>query len=329
MRILFGAAAAAVLAAGAALADFPTKSIAGVIQWGAGGSTDVVMRAIAPHAEKVLGESIVMTNRTGGVGVIATRFVQSQPSDGHTLLMGAENPQLYKVMGLADTDYSDFTPINVIARGVPILVANNDAPFDTIPELVAYAQANPGQVRMGSTGPGGLPSVVGAMLQSVVELPVTPVPFDGDGPALTAMQGGVVEFMPAVLGAAIEHIKAGRIKALGVVDTAENDALPGVAPITADFPEFEKYLPWGPFFGVFVKNDTPDDVVATLVEAFAAGAEAEDFKALIDGRGFQMLNLSGAEAEEYLDRWRSVTSWLAWEGGLAKTSPEEFGIPQP
>lgn len=329
MRNLLGAAAALILTAGTALAQFPDKSIAGVIQWGAGGSTDTVMRAISPHAEKKLGQSIVLQNKTGGVGVIATRFVQSQPADGYTLLMGAENPQLYKVMGLADTDYSDFTPITIIARGVPILVANNDAPFDTIPELVAYAQANPGKVRMGSTGPGGLPSVVGAMLQSVVELPVTAVPFDGDGPALTAMQGGATHFMPAVLGAAIEHIKAGRIKALGVVDVAENPALPGVKPIVADYPAFEKFLPWGPFFGVFVTKDTPADVTATLVEAFAFGAEQPDFKALIDGRGFQMLNLSGAEAEEYLDRWRSVTSWLVWEGKLAKKSPEEFGIPRP
>jgi tripartite-type tricarboxylate transporter receptor subunit TctC len=329
MRNLMGAAAALILTAGTAIAEFPDKSIAGVIQWGAGGSTDTVMRAISPHAEKKLGQSIVLQNKTGGVGVIATRFVQSQDADGYTLLMGAENPQLYKVMGLADTDYSDFIPINVIARGVPILVANIDAPFNTIPELVAHAQANPGKVRMGSTGPGGLPSVVAAMLKSEIALPVTAVPFDGDGPALTAMQGGAVQFMPAVLGAAIEHIKAGRIKALGIVDVAENPALPGVKPIVADYPGFSKYLPWGPFFGVFVVKDTPPDVVAKLVDAFRFGAEQPDFKALIDGRGFKMLNLSGEEAAAYLDRWRSVTSWLAWEGQLAKASPEGFGIPTP
>lgn len=317
------------LAAGPALAQFPDKSLSGVIQWGAGGSTDTVMRAIAPHAEEKLGQSIVMTNRTGGVGVIATRFVQSQKSDGYTLLMGAENPQLYKVMGLADVDYSEFTPINVIARGIPILVANNDAPFNTIPELVAYAQANPGAVKMGGTGPGGLPSVVAAMLASEVALPVTTVPFDGDGPALTAMQGGVTHFMPAVLGAAIEHIKAGRIKALGIIDLNESAALPGVKPIVEDYPAFAKYLPWGPFFGVFVKNDTPADVTAKLVEAFAFGAEQPEFKALIDGRGFVMMNVAGAEAEAFLTKWQSTTSWLVFDGGLAKKSPEEFGIPRP
>jgi tripartite-type tricarboxylate transporter receptor subunit TctC len=113
-RLLMGVALIA-LAAGPALAqDFPTKDLQGIIQWGAGGSTDTVMRAVTPHAEDVLGEDIVMTNRTGGVGAIATKFVMAQPADGYTLLMGAENPQLYKVMGLGDIDYSAFVPINIL-----------------------------------------------------------------------------------------------------------------------------------------------------------------------------------------------------------------------
>ena len=93
-----------------ALAEFPEKDLQGVIQWGAGGSTDTVMRAVTPHAEAALGEDIVMTNKTGGVGAIATKFVMASKADGYTLLMGAENPQLYKVMGLGDVDYSDFIP---------------------------------------------------------------------------------------------------------------------------------------------------------------------------------------------------------------------------
>lgn len=112
------------------------------------------MRAVTPHAEEVLGRSVVMTNRTGGVGAIATRYVATQRADGYTLLMGAENPQIFKVMGLGDIDYGDFTPINILARGVPLIVANKNAPFDTFAEMVEYVQANPGKVRMGSTGPG-------------------------------------------------------------------------------------------------------------------------------------------------------------------------------
>jgi tripartite-type tricarboxylate transporter receptor subunit TctC len=328
-KLLLATAAALTVSAMPALAEFPEKDLQGIIQWGAGGSTDVVMRAVTPHAEKVLGEDIVMTNRTGGVGAIATKFVFAQDADGYTLLMGAENPQLYKVMGLGEVDYSNFIPINVLARGIPLLVANNDAPYDTFKEFVEYVQAHPGEVKVGSTGPGGLPSVVTAMLSSQVELPVTAVPYDGDGPALTALMGGAIDVMPAVLGAAIENVKAGRMKPLAIVDLEPNPLLPDVPTIVADYPDFAQYLPWGPFFGVFVKEDTPEDAVAKLTAAYAEAAATPEFQKLMDERGFAMMNISGDEAREFLDRWQSVTSWVVYEGGIAKTSPEEFGIPKP
>lgn len=327
---LLGAVSALVLTIAApVLADYPEKEIQGIIQWGAGGSTDTVMRAITPHAEAVLGGKVVMQNMTGGVGAIATKFVGAQDADGYTLLMGAENPQLYKVMGLGEQDYADFTPINVIARGVPLIVANNDAPFNTFTEMVAYIKDHPKDVKFGTTGPGGLPSVVTALLSSEVELPVTFVPYDGDGPALTALQGGAIDVMPAVLGAALEGVKAGRMKVIALVDTKENAALPGVAPITDEYPAYATYLPWGPFFGVFVKNGTPDDVVAKLTAAYSDATQAPDFVELIDGRGFSMINLSGDEARSFLDKWQSVTSWLVQDAGMAKKSPEDFGIPRP
>lgn len=328
-RFLGAVAALSLLAGSVVAADFPEQDLQGVIQWGAGGSTDLVMRSVSPHAEKVLGRSIVLQNKTGGVGVIATQFVATQPSDGYTLLMSAENPQLYKVMGLSELDYTDFYPVNVLARGIPVLVANNDAPFNTIKELVDYVQANPGMVKMGSTGPGGLPSVVGAMLSTQLDFQVTAVPFDGDGPALTAMQGGAVDFMPAVLGATVEHVKAGRIKILGIFDNTASDVLPDAKPITADYPEFGKFLPWGPFFGVFVKRDTPDDVTAKLVEAFKAGADAPEFQKLLTDRGYVSMNISGSEADDFLKKWQSTTAWVAHDAGMAKKSPEEFGIPKP
>ncbi len=328
-HLLLTAATALALTTVPALAEFPEKDIQGIIQWGAGGSTDVVMRAVTPHAEEVLGEDIVMTNRTGGVGAIATKFVMAQPADGYTLLMGAENPQLYKVMGLGDIDYSNFIPIDILARGVPMLVAKNDAPYNTLQELIDYAQAHPGEVKVGSTGPGGLPSVVTAMLQSQVEMPMTAVPYDGDGPALTALMGGAIDVMPAVLGAALENIKAGRMKPITVIETEANAVLPDVPPVTDTLPDLATYLPWGPFFGVFVKEGTPDDAVAKLTEAYQKGAESEDFTKLMDERGYQLMNLSGDEARQFLDHWQSVTSWLVYDAGIAKNSPEEFDIPKP
>jgi tripartite-type tricarboxylate transporter receptor subunit TctC len=328
-KLLLATAAALSFGVAPAFAEFPENDLQGIIQWGAGGSTDVVMRAVTPHAEEVLGASIVLTNRTGGVGAIATKFVSVQDPDGYTLLMGAENPQIYKVMGLGDIDYSDFIPINILARGVPLIVANTDAPFNTFKEMVEYAQANPGTVKIGSTGPGGVPSVVTAMLTSQVELPMTAVPYDGDGPAQTALMGGAINVLPAVLGAAIENVKAGRVKPIAIIDTERNPLLPDVPAIVEEYPDFAQYLPWGPFFGIFVKDGTPEEAVTKLQAAFKESAEQPGFKSLMDERGFVQMNISGAEAEEFLNRWQSVTSWLVFDAGIAKNSPEEFGIPKP
>lgn len=181
------------------------------------------MRSITPHAEEILGGTVVMQNMTGAVGAIALNYVADQDADGYTLLMSAENPMLYRVMGLGERDYGEFIPINLLARGTPMLVTRPGAPFLDYAGMMAYIAENPGEVRFGSTGPGGLPSVVTAMMQTVEgELDVTFVPYDGDGPALTALQGGAIDVMPAVLGAAIEPIRAGNLVPLAVFDTEPN-----------------------------------------------------------------------------------------------------------
>ena len=330
MRFLKGTVCVLLMAATPALAEYPEREIQGIIQWGAGGSTDTVMRAVTPHAEEVLGGTVVMQNVTGGVGAIALNQVAGGAADGYTLLMGAENPLLYKVMGLGERDYSDFIPINVLARGTPILVAGPDAPFDDYAGMIEYVKANPDTVRFGSTGPGGLPSVVTAMIESVEgELPVISVPYDGDGPALTALQGGAIDVMPAVLGAAVEGIRAGTMKPLAVFTTEPVEALPDVQPVTEANDGYATYLPWGPFFGVFVPQGTPEEAVTALTAAYAEAAEQEDFKTLMDNRGFTLMNISGDEAQQFLDQWQSTTTWLMQDAGMTEASPEEFGIARP
>ena len=328
-RTFIGALVALGLGTTAAFAEYPDREIQGVIQWGAGGSTDTVMRAVTPHAEEVLGQSVVMQNVTGGVGAIALNQVVAGQADGYTVLMGAENPLLYKVMGFGQKDYSDFIPIDILARGTPILVAGKDAPFSTYPEMIDYIKANPDTVRLGSTGPGGVPSVVTAMMNEGGKLPVISIPYDGDGPALTALQGGAIDVMPAVLGAAVEGIRAGTMKPIALFATEPTAALPDVPTIVSTNPEFAKFLPWGPFFGVFAPKGTPDEAVKALTEAYRKAATNEDFVKLMDGRGFTMMNISGDEAQAFLDTWQSRTTWLLQDAGLTKTSPDQFGIAKP
>ena len=328
-RTLSAVAALLMIAGPTTAQSFPDKEIAGIIMWGAGGATDVVARAITPHAERALGRSIVLQNRPGGGGAISTTYVNSQPADGYTLLFGAENPQIHKVLGLSQLDYKDFYPVNVTARGIAVIVASNNASWNSVKELVEDAQKRPGAIKMGSTGPGGLPQVVGAMLNNVTKFRVTAIPFDGEGPGLTALQGGHVDFMPVGLGAASEHIKAGRVKVLAVVNAEPVPSLPNVPPITREFPEFSRFLPWGPFYGVFVKRDVPEPVKARLIEAFKQAASNEAFAGLMVDRGNVMMNIAGKEADAFLEKFQSVTSWTLQDAGAAKRSPEEFKIPRP
>ena len=328
-RSLAALAAVPLLPAAARAQAFPSKELTGIIMWGAGGATDVVARALTPPAERALGQSIVLQNRPGGAGAISVQAVATAPADGHTLLYGAENPQLHKVLGLGQRDYADFFPVNVTARGVAVVVANKDKPWSSMKDVVAEAQRNPGRVRMGATGPGGLPHVVGAMINTVTQMRVIAVPFDGEGPGLTALQGGHVDFMPVGLGAAAEQIRAGRVKPLAVVNTEPVDTLPGIAPITADLPGMARWLPWGPFYGVWVRRDVPEAARAKLVACFREAASNLDFSALMVNRGNIMMNIAGTEADAFLRRWQSITAWTLQEAGATRRSPEEFGIPRP
>lgn len=313
----------------AASADYPDHSLQGIIQWGAGGSTDTVTRTVSTLAEKHLGQDIVLVNRPGGTGVIATTYVNSRPSDGYTLLFGAENPQLYGVLGLSKLDYRDFYPVSVLARNIPVVLTRADAPWNSFADLIKAAQAEPNSIKMASTGPGGLSFVVEKMMQSVTDFDVRSVPFDGTGPGVTALLGGHVDFMPVGLSAARENIRAGRAKALAVISDSPVEGFDGVPLITELYPAFDRFLPWGPFYGVFVNRDAPDEVKSQLSDAFHKAVNEPEFQAFLDNFGAIPVDLSGAEADEFLARWQSVTTWLLQDAKATKKSPDEFGIPKP
>jgi len=309
--------------------EFPEREMLGVVMWGAGGATDTVARAINPAAEEALGKPIVVLNKSGGAGAISTAYVNAAPADGYTFLYGAENPQLHPVMGVADLDYSKFTPINILGRGVAVVVVPADSKYQTMAELMADIAANPGAVLMGSTGPGGLPSTIGALIANSAPFEVTAIPFDGEGPGLTAMLGGEVDFMPTGISAAAEQVKAGNMRALAVVNTEPVDTLPEAPAITDAIPEMANFLPWGPFYGVFVREDTSDDVVETLTAAFTTAAKNETFTTLMANRGNIVMNMSGDEAKDFLVKWQQVTAWALQDTGAAKVSPADLGIPRP
>lgn len=313
----------------AAHAAYPERSIQAVIPWGAGGATDNVMRSLTPYVEKELGGKVILNNRPGGTAVIGTSYVLGQQPNGYTLLLGAENPQLYPVLGLAKFDYSALYPINLIGQNVAVIAVHADSPWNNMADLMAAAKANPGSLRMGGAGAGALPSTVHAMISAVDQLDVREVTFGGDGPGITALMGQHIDFMPLSLAAAKELIRTGKLKALAVVSTEEIAELPGVEPISKTLPGIADYLPWGPFWGVWVHKDTPDDVKQTLTSAYAKAVATPEFQAFLKNYGAKSLNLSGDEASQFLNRWQSVTTWSMYKAKAIEIAPDSVGIAKP
>jgi tripartite-type tricarboxylate transporter receptor subunit TctC len=310
-------------------ADFPTKDISGIIQWGAGGATDNVSRATTPYVEKALGKQIVLQNKPGATGAVGLMQVYNQPADGYTLLYGAENPTLYKVLDISQIDYDAFYPVMLIARNVGVIVCNNDQPWKTLGDLFADAKKNPGQLKMGSTGPGGLPHVVSSMLKATSGVNFNHIVYQGEGPLTTAILGGHIQWTTMGMAAVREHLRAGRVRALAVVSDTPVPTLENVPLITATSADYKKFLPWGPFYGVFVKKETPDAVKKALVEAFQKGLKDPKAQEFIANFGSVYMGISGAEAEKFLKQWQSTTTWLLQDAGATKFSPEKFGIPKP
>lgn len=310
--------------------DFPEKDVEGVIQWGEGGATDIISRSIASKAEEDLGGSIVMQNQEGASGAIGAQYVYDQAADGHTLLFGAENPNLYQLLEISDRDYvNDFVPISIIGQSYAGIVVKEDSDFDSLEDLVEYAQENPGELKMGNAGEGSLPHVASAMMKSELDTDFDLIPYDGDGPLSVALLGDEVDVTVLAVSAAQEYIDSGDFKMLSVLNDESLDSNPDVDPITEDYPEFETYLPWGPFQGVFAHKDTPDAVVEKLSESFEKAEEDEEFINELEDLGVEPLNLHGDEAEEFVEDNRSTSAWMLYNAGETEISPEELDIPKP
>jgi len=309
--------------------NFPERDLNGTIMWGPGGACDNTARAITPLAEKYLGKSIILQNKPGATGALATQYVKLLAPDGYNLLYGSENPQLHKVLGLADFDYDVFYPVIIALQSVGTICVSADSPFNTFQELVEFAKANPGKLDAGVTGPGGLPFTVGAMIKVINGISFNQIPFDGEGPAMTAMLGGHVDFTMVGLTASAEFIRAGKVKALAVVDTERVEGFEEVPAINEVYPEYSKLLPWGPFQGVWVRKEVPEERKKILVDAFQKSFKEESFQKFVKDFGSIPLGIWGEEADEFLKKWQSVSCWLLYEAGAAEHSPEEFGIPRP
>lgn len=309
-------------------ADYPENDINGYIAWGAGGATDTISRTISVLAEQELGTNIILQNKTGASGGIATEFVLRQKPDGYSLLYNAENPPLYGVMNISNYDYSDYYPVLLFGSQTAVIIVPPDSPYESITDLIDDALSRPGEIQVGITGAGGLPFNVSAMLSTVSGVEFNQVPFAGDADVATALMGGHVDVSVANYSAVADLVHAGELKILTVMSNERISVEPGVEAIGEVLPEYEKYFPWGAFFGVFVDKDCSDEVKQTLTNAFLDAYESELFQNYLSDNFIFPLGLHGDEAQEYITRWQSISAWLLGDAGAAEVSPAELGIPR-
>lgn len=286
---------------------YPAHSVSGVVQWGAGGGTDSLMRPLAALAEKWLGASVVVQNMTGAAGSIAAQYVYDSAADGYTLLMGAENPALYKVLGISELTYADFDCVFLLGDETVGIVVSSASPYSSLSELVAAANAAPGTIKLSTTGKGGLPWEAGAFITDVTGAKFAQIPYDSDASAKTAVLSGECDLTVCKVQTGIEEHRAGTLKFLCMLATEPVGALPDVPLITAEYPQFEKYLPWGPFYGVFVKSGTDAGAVKLLGEAFSQAAADPSYKEVLNNFNINYLGYTGAQAKEYIAGWQADT----------------------
>lgn len=308
--------------------EYPAKPITVVIPWGAGGPTDIAARMYLPGLEKHLGQPITIVNTPGASGATGTEMALEQPADGYTIIFSAETPATFQVMGLSSKSYDDLSVLMMMVNDPKVLVVDKNSKYNTMEELAADIKANPGKVTMSYTGPGASGHIQG-LLYEMVGLDVTMTPFESGSPALTAVMGGLVDFTNTNFGTAESFLKNGDLKALAVFSDKPNPVLPDVPALADAVPELSPYLPMEFPNCIAVAADTPEDVKAKITEAALAAAKEPAWVEFAKEKNYDIMhNLIGQEADAYWRKWSSLVSWLLWDNGVAKYSPQQFDIPQ-
>lgn len=307
---------AALSTSGSTDSNYPTHDVTGYVQWGAGGGTDNLMRPLASYTQNHLGVNLVVQNKTGASGAVATQFVHDQKADGYNLLMGAENPTLYPTLGTSQLTYDDFEPIILVGYESVAVIVAPDSPYNSITDLIEAAKS--GEVVMATSGNGSSQWMVAALIKAVSGAEVTQAAFDGDAACMTAVMGGHVDFTTSKVQSTIEAHRAGTVKVLCTIAEEPSADLEGVKPIVEDYPEFSTFLPWGPFYGVFVKKGTPENVIEKLREAFKQGFDTPEYQELLASFNVIPLGTSGDEANTYIKDWQASAIKALKDAGQIK-----------
>jgi tripartite-type tricarboxylate transporter receptor subunit TctC len=291
MRILVFLAVLA-CSAGALAQGYPSKPIRLIVGYPPGGSGDFTTRLIADELAKGLGATVIVENRAGAGGSIASEFVAKSAPDGYTLLNQGNHAiakNLYKNLGY---DHKDFVPICRVAVGTTILVVNNDTPFRKLQDLVAYAKANPGKLFNAAAGFGSAPHLAAAAFETAAGIKFTTVQFKGGGPASQSLLAGDTQVMFATSPTVTGFIKAGRMRPLVVSMRKASPSIPGIPGSEEAGVPFESTF----WFGLYAPAGTPMEVVRSLHAAAAKGLAKPEIRERIAQQGMDASPSASPEA---------------------------------
>ncbi len=328
LLILFVSAAATAEGKKEQPAAYPDRDIEAVITWGAGGLTDNIGRNFLPLMEERLGDvKIIIQNKSGASGAIGSQYVKNKPADGYTLLVTTtEAAGVWNVMGLSDLDVNDFQPVILLSSLTPTCYVKSDAPWDTLEELIADAQSRPGKIIAGYAAPGSLGHVAGLLFSEYSNTSFNMVPFGGGGKVKAALLGGHVEVAFNPLVSTMSDYKAGNIKILATFSNSPIvDGIPALGQIQ---PQFSEVLPWGLMVMILVNKDTPAPIVEKLSAAAKDALNDPKWKAFADKYYIQTMGQTGEAFRDKVNLWKSTTTWLLYDAGVAVKSPADFGIPR-
>jgi tripartite-type tricarboxylate transporter receptor subunit TctC len=303
IRVL--ALAAMLASAAAASAQYPSRPVRFIVPSSAGGGTDIIARALAQKLAEAFGQPFVVENRPGAGQMIGLELAAKAAPDGHTLVMAASTLALNAVM-YKKVPYDalrDFAPIMQAATVPNVLVVHPSLPVKSLAELLAHARQHPGKLSYASAGIGTSPHMAIELLASMAGVEMVHIPYKGTGPGITDLLGGQVALMAPNVLTALPHIKAGKLRALGVTSAVRSEALPETPAIGEFLPGYEA----AQWYGVLAPAGTPPDIVARLYAELVKVLLHEEVKVRLAADGAEPVGSSPAEFSAFIRR--EIAKW--------------------
>jgi tripartite-type tricarboxylate transporter receptor subunit TctC len=308
LHLAAGAAALPAVSRIARAQAYPTRPVRIISPFAAGGGNDILARLIGQWLSERLGQQFIIENRPGAGGNIGTEVVVRAPGDGYTLLLvgttSAINASLYEKLNF--NFVRDIAPVASIMRTSNVMVVNPSVPVNSVPEFVAYAKASPGKINMASAGNGTSQHLAGELFKMMTGTNLVHVPYRGGAPALTDLIGGQVQVMFDLVSSSIEHIRAGKLRALAVTTATRVGALSEIPSVGEFVPDYEA-SGWN---GVGAPKNTPVDIIDVLNKEIDAAVADPKLKARLADLGGTVLSGSPADFGKLIvdetDKWAKV-----------------------